>query len=555
MSNITSAVPLLLLALFGLVVVRLLWFQVIQAGNLSTTADNEHIYSVELLAKRGTIYDRNGNVLATSVECQTIYCNPSAVTDRDHAATILAGNLGGEKSDYLKTLNQDTTFAYIQKRVDDDVADTIFEQLSDDNIDGVYSMTDVKRVYPYGSVAGQILGFVGEDGDGLSGLEMYYNDILKGENGEMIMERGLTGTPIAGGTSEIHEAKDGTDIVISLDVNIQQVAEENLVKGVADASAESGNVVVTNPKTGEILAACSLPLYDPTDSSTLTNESLNLTSVTASYEPGSTFKPIMVAIGYDNGIFNRNTVYSMPAETKVGDDTVTDVDGRDYTMDMTPTEMLKRSSNVGAAIYGQTIGAELFSSGIAKFGIGQTTGIDFPGETQGLVPALADYTGASLGTMSFGQSLSFPSIQLVRAIGAIANDGVLLTPHFLIEKGGEDVDWGEGTQAVSAEAANMVTEDMKVVVNDEEGTGKNARIDGYMVAGKTGTGEMASETGGYKEDSFLSSFIGFANADDPNILVYVGVYGTAQFGSTAAAPVFSAIMSEALTDLAVQPVS
>lgn len=550
----SSIMPKIVLVLFALVVLRLVWFQVIQTSNLSNTADSEHITSIELLAKRGTIYDRNGNVLATSVECQTIYCNPNAVKDKNHAATILADSLGGKQADYLKVLSQDTTFAYIQKRVDDDVADKIFEQLQGDDIDGIYSLEDVKRVYPYGSVGGQVLGFVGDDGDGLSGLELYYNDILKGANGEMIMERGLTGIPVAGGASEIHEAKDGTDIVISLDVNVQKVAEDNLVQGVADANAESGNVVVTDPKTGEILAACSLPLFDPTDTSTITDASLNLTSVTASYEPGSTFKPIMVAVGYDNGIFNRDTVYNIPAETQVGDDTVTDVDGRDYSMDMSPTEMLKRSSNVGAALFGQAIGADTFAAGIKKFGIGQKTGVDFPGESAGIVLDRSEYTGASLGSMSFGQSLSFPSIQLVRAIGAIANDGVILTPHFLVQKGGSNVDWGEGEQAVSAEAANMVTEDMKVVVNDDEGTGKNARIAGYLIAGKTGTGEMASESGGYKEDSFLSSFIGFANADDPDILVYVGIYGTAQHGSTAAAPVFSAIMSEALTDLAVQPV-
>lgn len=553
-AKIFSGMPILLLVLFACVALRLVWFQVINAGSLSASADSEHISSIELLAKRGTIYDRNGNVLATSVECQTIYCNPNAVEDKSHAATILADNLGGEVTDYLNILNQDTTFAYIQKRVDDDVADTVFEQLSDDNIDGVYSLTDVKRVYPYGSIAGQILGFVGDDGEGLSGLELYYNDTLSGTNGEMIMERGLTGTPIAGGASEIHEAQDGTDIVVSLDVNVQRVAEEQLVQGVADANAESGNVVVTDPSTGEIIAACSLPLYDPTDSSTLTNESLNLTSVSSSYEPGSTFKPIMVAIGYDNGTFTRNTYYNVPAEVKVGDNTVSDADGRDYAMDMNPTEMLKRSSNAGAALFGMSIGAQTFSSGIAKFGIGQLTGIDFPGETQGLVPDLSDYTGASVGSMSFGQSLSFPSIQLVRAIGAIANDGVLTTPHFLVQKGGEDVDWGEGTQAVSAEAANMVTEDMKVVVSDDEGTGTNARISGYQVAGKTGTGEMASSEGGYQEDNFMSSFVGFANADDPDLLVYVGIYGTAQHGSTAAAPVFKAIMSEALTDFSVQAV-
>lgn len=566
--------PAFLVVIFGVLVARLLWLQIIEYPNQTNKADLQHNYSVEILAKRGTIYDRNGNVLATSVECQTIYCNPNAITpytensDDDattiaegrskaeqQAAQILADELGGDLATYQDILNTDTTYYVIQKRVDDDVADELMDKLAEAGINGIYSLDEVKRVYPYGSVAGQLIGFVGDDGDALSGLELYYDDILSGKNGEMVMEHGSNGEPIAGGVYEIHDAQDGTDIVLSIDVNIQKIAEEKLVEGVENASASSGNVVVTDPSTGEILAACSTPLYDPTNSSTLTNEALSLSCVSSSYEPGSTFKPIMLAIGYEAGTFNHDSVYSVPGEVKVGDDTVTDVDDRDYTLDMTPTEMLIRSSNTGAALMGMSIGADTFAEGLTKFGIGTKTGVDFPGESAGIVTSRSDYTGASVGSMSFGQGLAFPSIQLVRAIGAIANDGTITTPHFLVQKGGEEVDWGDGEQVISEETASMVTQDMLAVVNDENGTGKKAQIAGYEIAGKTGTGEMASESGGYTEDSFLSSFIGFANASDPDILVYVGIYGTAQHGSTAAAPVFNAIMSEALTDLNVQPTS
>lgn len=564
--------PFFLILVFGVIVLRLLWLQVIDSPNLKHKAELQHNYSVDILAKRGTIYDRNGNVLATSVECQTIYCNPNAITpytetaDDDEttvaqgrtkaeqeAAQILSEVLGGDVATYQDILNIDTTYYVIEKRVDDDVADELMDKLSEAGINGIYSLDEVKRVYPYGSVAGQLIGFVGDEGTALSGLELYYDDILSGENGEMIMEHGSNGEPIAGGVYEIHEAKDGIDIVLSIDVNIQKIAEEKIAEGIENASASAGNVVVSDPSTGEILAACSTPLYDPTDSSTLTNEALNLSCVSSSYEPGSTFKPIMVAIGYDAGVFARDTVYNVPAEVTVGDDVVTDVGSRDYALDMTPTEIIRRSSNTGAALLGMAIGADTFAEGLTKFGIGSKTGVDFPGESAGIVTSRSEYTGASVGSMSFGQGLAFPSIQLVRAIGAIANDGTITTPHFLVQKAGEEVEWPEGEQIISADAANMVSEDMLTVVNDEGGTGTEAQIAGYEVAGKTGTGEMASESGGYVEGSYLSSFIGFANASDPDILVYVGIYGTEQHGSTAAAPVFRAIMSEALTDLNVQP--
>lgn len=563
------SVPKLLTLIFLLVALRLVWLQLIQWGEWQEKASQQQVSDVTILAKRGTIYDRNGNVLATSVDCSQVYCNTLAINyyDKEYgdtennlkaraeAAQILSDVLGQDVSYYQKVLSEDTTWLVIEDKVDQDIADELDSKLREAKIDGIYFFAETKRVYPYGSLAGQIIGFIGTDGEVRSGLEYYYNDILSGTDGRMVVERGSNGVPIAGGAYEIHEAQDGTDIVISIDINVQRVAEENLVEGVKNAEAESGNVVVTDPSTGEILAACSTPLLDLTDTSNLTNDMLNLTSVTASYEPGSTFKPIMVAIGYDAGVFTRDTVYNVPAEIKVGDDTVDDVDGRDYDMDMTPTEVLKRSSNVGAALLGMQIGADTFAEGIARFGIGSKTGIDFLGESAGIVPERSEYTGASLGSMSFGQSLSFPSIQLVRAIGAIANDGVMTTPHFLVKKAGESVDWGEGTQVVSAEAANMVTEDMVVVVNEDGGTGTNAQISGYEVAGKTGTGEMASASGGYEEGKYLSSFIGFANADTADVLVYVGMYGTAQFGGTAAAPVFQTIMSEALTDLNVEPVS
>lgn len=538
------------MVLFALVVARLLWLQVIDAPNLSTKAQSLHTTNVTLTAKRGTIFDRNGNVLATSVECRTIYCNPKEVTNKPTCAQELANALGGTADDYLSTLSQDTTFAYVQRKVDTDVAQDLLSALSEDGITGVYALTDVKRVYPYGAVGGQVLGFVDTDGNGITGLELQYDDILKGTDGELVMERGRDGQPVAGGASQIHEATDGQDIITSLDINIQQVAETQLAQAVEDVKGESGNAMVTDPKTGEILAACSTPYVDLTNPSSITNEGLKLSNVTDSYEPGSTMKVLTMAIGYDTGTITKNSTFSVPPKVKVGDDEVSDADDRDYTMDMTPTEIMRRSSNTGAALVGKAIGADKFSAGLAKFGIGQKTGIDFPGEADGIVPSRDQYTGATTGAAAFGQGIAFPSVQLVRAVGAVANGGTMMTPHFLIQKGDEAVDWGEGEQVISEQAAECVVSDMRAVVQDD-GTGKKANIAGYDVVGKTGTGEQASSEGGYVENHFMSSFIGFANGNDAAVLCYVGINGTAYHGSAAAVPSFVAIMNEALTDLSV----
>ena len=549
-----SPVLMLVTALFAVVVLRLFWLQVIDSSRLTQIAENNQVDSSVIMAKRGTIYDRNGNVLATSVDCSDICVNPSQVSDKSAVADLFAEKLGGKASDYLTTLSKDTTYAVVAKNVDQDVADDLKSSLTEEQSTVIWLDAKVKRVYPYGSVAGQIIGMVGDDGNGgtkgLTGLELQYNDVLSGTDGSKYVERGSNGQPIAGGTYVINEATDGQDIIISLDVNIQRVAEEQIVQAVEDASGKAGNVIVTEPKTGEILAACSTPLADLTDTSNLTNEALNLTSVSSSYEPGSTFKILTMAIGYETGTITKNTTFTVPASVKVGDDEVTDSDGRDYTMTMTPTEIMRRSSNTGAALVGMAIGADQFSEGIAKFGIGQTTGIDYPGEVAGIVPTRDQYTGATTGAAAFGQGIAFPSVQLVRAVGAIANKGTMVTPHFLVQKGSEKADWGEGTRVVSEETAENVIGDMRAVVQDD-GTGAAANIAGYDVVGKTGTGEQASTEGGYVEDSFLSSFIGFANGEDASVLCYVGIYGTAQHGSTAAVPPFAAIMNEALTDLSV----
>ena len=540
------------LGLSGIVALRLAYLQIFKHGDFSTAAEGQRTNKMTLYAKRGTIYDRNGNALAMSVDCQTVYANPKAITDPSGVSSVLVSSLGGEKDDYMDLLTQDTTFVYIARQVDQEVADELSGQLRARELDGVYFAPDTKRVYPYGAIGAQIIGYVGTDGVGLSGLEAYYDDILTGTDGEMLMETGLDGTPIAGGASQVTEAKNGTDLVISIDADLQGFCEDTITEAVKTYSAESGSVMVTDPKTGEILAACSTPLPDFSD---LEDPSaLNLKLVSSAFEPGSVFKVLTTSIGIEGGFFTEDTVYTVPPRVLVGDNYVTDVDGRDYTADMSVRDMLVASSNTAMAQLVQDVmGAEAFSEGVERYGIGQLTGIDFPGEVEGIVRSLDEYDGSTAGSMAFGQGLAIPLVQIVRAFGAVANGGVPLTPHFLVTKGEEQVDWPAGKRIISEETAVQEIDMMRGVM--QEGSGEPAQVEGYDFAGKTGTGEQASASGGYQKNSYVASLCGFANAEDPEILLYVGLNNTPHLSSSSACVTFKEIAKKATSMLGVSPVS
>ena len=541
----------LLCVIVAAVALRLFWLQVVDGPRLASEAESRRTNVVTLTARRGTIYDRNGKVLAMSVECQTIYANPKVVENASAVAQVLAQNLGGVASDYVGDLTADTTFRYIKRQVDQDVADKIKQELSDQSLAGIYYLKDSKRVYPYGSTGAQILGFVGSEGTGLSGLEYYYNDILTGTDGQMIMETGLGGTPIAGGTSEVTEAQNGTDIMLSIDIDLQEEAERIIAEGVETYQSESGSVMVSDPKTGEIYAACSTPL--PDFSNLTDSSSLDLKLVSQSYEPGSVFKVITTSIGYDLGLYTPDTVYNVPARYTLGDNYVQDDDGRDYAEDMTVRYMLQHSSNPAMALLAnEVIGPKRFAEGVEKFCIGQKTGIDFPGETTGIVKSYDEYDGTTAGYMAFGQSVAIPMIQIIRAFAAVGNQGTLTTPHFLIAKAGEKVDWPSGGQAISAEACEQEIDAMRAVMTD--GTGKNGAVEGYDIAGKTGTGEQAKDgSDGYEGYYYVASLCGFANADDPEVLVYAGLNGTSHLALGSAAHVFHDVMQQSVAILGIAP--
>lgn len=540
-----------LLAVAGLAgVSRLADYQIINADRYQSEANARRLASQVLYAKRGTIYDRGGNVLVSSVECQNVYVNPQLISKkkRKRAIAALVEVLGVDEDVAADAVDADTTFVYVKRQVDQEDADLLAAK----KIAGIEFEPAIKRVYPYGTLASQVLGIVNIDNIGISGLEKHYDEVLTGTNGSLVRERALDGSFIAGGAYKKEPAQDGMDIVLGLDVNIQRAAEDALAQAVESSGAKYGSVIVTEPATGEILAACSCPTYDPTDLASASNADLNLRVVTDAYEPGSVFKTFVTAAGIDLNLITPDTTFTVPPSVQVGDDTVRDVDGRAGTMAMSIREILRRSSNTGMVMVGERLGADNFDARVIDgFGFGARTGIDFPGEAIGLVKDRDEYDGASLGAMSFGQSLAVPPVQMVRAMSAIANKGIMTTPHFLKTRAGEEIDWTDGeTRACGEQAAAAVADMMRTVVN--EGTGEGARMEGYDISGKTGTAERAGESGGYEEGNNMASFMGFATTENPRVLCYVTLDGTPAM-SYAATPVFKAVMEAALPALGIEP--
>lgn len=557
---------------------KLVYLQSFATGSLATTAKNERTARKVLPHRRGGIYDRNGNVLARSIDAVDVAAHPAYqisdagspsgkawvanYTDPAPVANLLASVLGGSAQTYAEKLaTPQTTYVYLAKKADPAVVDMLRSGLVDLNKERkaaglseypAFEFEDTsKRVYPMGQIAGTVVGCTGTDGHGLTGLELEYDDILSGTDGYLIEERGLYGAPVVGGQYERVEPVDGENIVISIDCDIQRVAQEQLTKVIETWQAGDGCVVVMQPETGELLACCSTPYLDPGDIATAPTQAFNLRCVSDSYEPGSTIKPVTASMAIDLGIATPNTTYWAPARIDVGTDSVGDADHRNYEMDMSLTNMLERSSNVGAVLCAQSVGAQQFSQYLDRYQIGHLTGVDYPGEAIGLVAKLENYTGA-WEAMAFGQSLAVPPVQMARAIGVIANEGLIVTPHFLVNHGGTDADFGAPERVISTSAAQQVAEMMYSVTKN--GYGYPGDIEGYRVSTKTGTAERAAETGGYLDDQFTVSFIGFAPTEDPKAVVYILVdYVPEGSGSETAGGPWAAIMREALTKLQVAP--
>lgn len=537
----------MLLAVVG---VRLVWIQVVQASELRTAAVKQRMRDIVLPARRGSIFDREGEPLAVTSDAKTIYAVPPQVKDATATASAVARILGGDPKAYLARLHRKCAFVYLERKVDLARASAL-EKLK---LSGIGMIDDARRSYPGGTLACQILGFVGVDDTGLAGIEKEYDSTLAGTPGRIVAERDTQGHLIPGGIVTAEDAIDGQDVYLTIDKDIQFKAQQELSGAVKQFNAKGGSVVVMDPTNGEILAMASTPYFNPNTYSTASQSGMRNKAITDAYEPGSTVKSFTAAAAIDAHIFTPTSMFHLPPTLKIGGHVIHDSHARG-SVDYSLTRIVSESSNVGAVKIGQGLGKTRLADYFTRFGLSRTTGVDFPGEASGWMPPTSSWSLSTMGNLPFGQGLSVTPLQLARSLAAIANGGTLVTPHFLYRQASVPATFPVSPQRViSAATARATTIMLTDVV--KEGTGMSAKVPGYEVAGKTGTAQKVRPNGlGYMNGVYISSFAGYLPASSPRILIVVTIDSPASglYGGTVAAPAFSRLASFCVAHLRIPP--
>ena len=560
------AIAIVIFLLFGL---RLIEIQAIRAKGYVERADNELSKSATLLAPRGAIYDINGIELARSISAINIAVDQTVVNDPVNAAMVVAPILGMNPTELLPSLTGKKRYVLIAKDVQPSVWRDVNDAINSYNTRVVKTKSDLnKRIggfvpersyirdYPSGKLTASLIGVINDQGIGSGGLESSLNGILSGTNGRYIYANGRGN--IIPGSEEIRvEAKSGTSIRLTIDRDVQWVAQNAISQAVASSKAKSGTVIVMDPKTGEILAQASAPTFDPNVPSSITVDKLNNPSVQEVYEPGSTGKVITVAAAMEEGLITPETVFSIPYSIKVSDGVFHDHE-RHPTQRLTTTGLLAVSSNTGSIKIGQKLGKDKLYKYLTKFGIGQSTNSKLPGESAGILHPVEKWSGTSLPTISFGQGYSLTAMQATSVFATIANNGVRVKPSILagvVNESGNYTPAGpnESTRVLSEQTAINMRAMMENVVS-KNGTAPSAAINGYRVAGKTGTAERYN-TICKCYSGYTASFIGFAPADQPKYVVSVTIQDPKgmHWGGVLAGPVFKKVMEFVLQNQRVSP--
>ena len=534
----------------ALVVCRLVWIQGVEGHALALAAEKQRTRDMTLSARRGSIYDREGQPLAVTVAARTVYAVPTQVRDATGTARAIARTIGGSSADYLKKLRKGGAFVYIARKADVSKA-TALEDLK---IPGIGFLEDSRRAYPLGDLGCQVLGFVGVDDSGLAGVEKEYDSAMAGTPGRVVAERDPMGQIIPGGVVTAQDPIDGRSVRLTIDNDIQYQAQVDLAAAVRQFGATGGSVVVMDPRNGEVLAMTSTPYFDPNRFGRARQEAIRNKAISDAYEPGSTIKAMTAAAAIDQSLYTPLSMFHLPPTLRVGDRTIHDAEGRG-TVDWSLTKIVTQSSNVGAVKIGQGLGRTRLLAYFRRFGLGSRTGVDFPGESAGSLPATSTWSQSTMGNIPFGQGLSVTPLQLARALAAIANGGTLVTPHLVSEVGSTPTTFAASAQRViSSRTASATTVMLTDVVKD--GTGIAAAVPGYEVAGKTGTAQVPAPDGqGYLKDVYISSFAGFLPASDPRVLIVVTVDApkTGMYGGTVAAPTFSQLARFCVAHLKIPP--
>src|ERR1700733_8961732 len=524
---------------FLVIIGRAFWLQGVQGGALASEAVSQQTETVTVPGLRGSLLDRKGNELAASEDAATIYATPYQIKDPPQVATKLASILELKKGEVLEALTANSGFSYVAHKVSLEQAARI-ERLK---VEGLGELPDSRRAYPQGEMAGQVVGAVGSENQGLTGLEAGEESVLSGEDGERDIVRDALGDPIR--LETVKEASDGEDIQLTLDPLIQHKTEQVLAEVGETYAPKGATAIVVDPRSSQILAMANWPPIDPNDLSSASSEDLTNRATSFNYEPGSTFKAFTVSAALEEKLVTPETTFTLPPSIQVADRTIEDAEPRG-TETMSVAQILARSSNVGAVTIGLELGAEKFSKWIGRFGFGRKTGVQFPGEESGIVPKLDAYSGSSMGNLPIGQGQAVTPMQMVAGYTAIANGGILRRPQLIERVGENEVHEPQGHRVIKAAVAAQVREMLEGVLA-AGGTASEVSVPGYTLAGKTGTAQVA-ENGGYSESKYVASFIGFAPAQDPKLLAAVIVDQPQGdiYGGSVAAPAFGKIAAFSL---------
>jgi cell division protein FtsI (penicillin-binding protein 3) len=534
---------------------RLIVLQVLDAGSLDQAAARQRTTIIKLPATRGRIFDRNLGDLALSVPARAIYAEPRFIRDQRRTAGELARVLGMSRADIARRLASGS-WVYVARRVPKARGDVVQRM----KLPGIGVMVDVARRYPSGSVAAQVLGFVDVEGAGQAGIEQQYDGLLRGHPGRIQLERDPKGRAIPQGHRSLEPAEPGTDLVLTIDQHLQYVAEQSLQRAVRQHKARAGSVVVLVPRTGEVLAMANMPTFDPNRVSRSKPEARKNRAIADVFEPGSTNKTITAAAALQHGVVTPKTETIVPDNVPLCPEK-TFRDSHSHAPElMTFAEIVAKSSNVGTIMTARELGPERLYKAELDFGYGRRSGVDLPGESPGIVRPAQSWYCTDLGTNAIGQGVAVTVLQMASVYATVANNGVLRSPTLLrgtVDARGHlaKAERKPGRRVLSVRTARTLSRILEGVVKDG-GTGTAAALEEWRVAGKTGTARKPDNVrGGYRPGAYVGSFIGYAPAERPAVVVAVVIDEPTRgyYGGAVAAPVFREVARTALRRLGVAP--
>lgn len=544
-------VSVVLLSVFA---VRLIDLQVINGTTLANEALDQRLRTESLPVLRGSILDANGQPLAVTVDARNVTADQTLIDDPAAVGAALAPVLGADAAVLATRLTGSRRFVYVAKGVTPEV----WSRIADLQLPGIFSQPTTRRLYPAGDVGANVIGFVGAEGRGLEGVEYAFQDQLAGIAGSRTYERGPGGRVIPTAVRASTDAQPGVDVQLTIDRDMQYVAQRALRREVERTGAASGTVVVMDPRTGQILALASYPTFDANAASSAPAEVRTNRALTDTYEPGSTSKVMTLAAVIDQGMASAKSTFRIPPKLRRGGETFQDHDPHGV-LQLTLAGIMAKSSNIGSILAAERIGGRSLHRYLRKFGIGEKSGLGLPGEAAGKLMRYEDWNATSFPTMSFGQGYTVTAIQAASVYATIANDGVRVQPSLVksvIRADGVVVrpPAPQTTRVVSADTARQVRAILEAVV-EEGGTGTAAAIPGYRVGGKTGTANYVDDGSGQYSEDVVASFIGMAPADKPRLVVAVSVVAPqkGRYGGKVAAPVFKRVMSYALQAQGIPP--